>query len=40
MNQSALLFFVESPVFGGTARTVQMARAKDIPILRIHSSSS
>lgn len=40
VDHSGLLIAVESPVFGGTARTVQMARAKDIPILRIHSSSS
>lgn len=40
VDHSGLLIAVESLVFGGTARTVQMARAKDIPILRIHSSSS
>lgn len=40
VDHSGLLIAVESLVFGGTARTVQMARAKGIPILRIHSSSS
>lgn len=40
VDHSGLLIAVERPVFGGTARTVNMARAKGIPILRIHSSSS
>lgn len=40
VDHSGLLIAVESPVFGGTARTVQMARAKGIPILWIYSSSS
>lgn len=40
VDHSDLLIAVGSPVFGGTARTVQMARAKGIPVLPIHSSSS
>ena len=40
IERSGLLIAVESPGFGGAARTVHMAQEKGIPILRIHSSSS